>query len=152
MVEYISMIVAEYLETNEGVNPNISVIRDIIELLNDEGTSKDFIKMIPTWMRNTTSAMEIFTFFEDDSETDSDSTAEIIWMGILTQEVFERNFKTGNMSCPSSWMKDFHEGTYADDVFNTIHNACQLKTESRDNRMEELRGFEGTASFQVSLS
>jgi len=75
VVDCIAMIVAEYMETNEGTKPDISVIKDIVEVLNDDENSEAFIQMIPQWIKNTTSAMEMFAFFEDDSDSDSDATA-----------------------------------------------------------------------------
>jgi hypothetical protein len=70
-----SIQVRGYPDVNQGSLPSTDLIRDnIIEVLNDE-ESTAFIDLIPSWIKNTNTAIEIFVFFDVDSDSDSDATA-----------------------------------------------------------------------------
>lgn len=71
VLDCISLIVAEYMSVNGGAKPSEQVMSNIFEILNtDDEDRAGFMKMLPNWIKSTTSAMELMNMMEEDENDD----------------------------------------------------------------------------------
>lgn len=69
VLDCISLIVAEYMSVNESNSPSRKTMDDIFTILNEDDEERTgFINMIPTWIKSTTSALEMINMLEDEVE------------------------------------------------------------------------------------
>lgn len=69
VLDCISLIVAEYMSINNGAKPEMNVMENIFEVLNnDEPDRAAFLKMLPNWIKSTTSALELIEIMQADED------------------------------------------------------------------------------------
>lgn len=71
----IALIVAEYMSVNASNKPSEKVMENIFDVTNtdDEGRA-GFLKMLPCWVRSTTSVMELMGMMEQESDEETSET------------------------------------------------------------------------------
>lgn len=74
VLDCLSLVVAEYMSINSGEKPDEKVMKNVFTLLNtDDEERAGFLKMLPNWIKSSTSAMEMMTLMNEDMDEESGS-------------------------------------------------------------------------------
>ena len=65
LIAVISVLVAEYMSINSGTPPKKSVMKEMFTTLGDDDDFPEFKSMLSTWIKNTSSAMEMFEMLDE---------------------------------------------------------------------------------------
>jgi hypothetical protein len=74
VLDCLSLIVAEYMSIHNGEKPSKEMMEKIFEVLNtDDEDRAGFIRMLPNWIKSSTSAMELMDMMNESEDEESGS-------------------------------------------------------------------------------